>query len=150
MKGDQMDTTESKTATAAMPAAGSFVWNEMMTPDVAAARTFFAGVLGWEYEERDMGEHGRYTMIRNKGSEIGGMMQMDGPMWQGIPPHWMAYIAVDDVDACARKVEAMGGKVCVPPTDIPGVGRFTVINDPTGATISLITLEMPAAAQPLG
>jgi predicted enzyme related to lactoylglutathione lyase len=63
-----------------------------------------------------------------------------GPEFGGAPSHWMAYVAVDDVDAKARRVEELGGKVCVPPTDIPNTGRFCVITDPTGATLSLIAL----------
>ena len=56
-----------------------------------------------------------------------------------IPPHWGIYITVDDVDATARKAEAIGGKVVVPPTDIPKVGRFSVIKDPQGIPFSVIT-----------
>jgi hypothetical protein len=63
-------------------------------------------------------------------------MPMTGPEWRGVPPHWMVYVAVDDIDAAARKVVELGGKVCVPPTTIP-VGRFAVVNDPQGATFSL-------------
>jgi len=54
----------------------------------------------------------------------------------------MVYIAVDDVDASVAKVEELGGKIHRPPTDIPGVGRFSIIADPTGAVLSLITLKM--------
>ncbi len=64
-----------------------------------------------------------------------------GPEFGDTPSHWMPYVAVEDVDGAARRVWELGGKVCVPPTDIPGVGRFCLINDPTGATLSLITLS---------
>jgi len=57
------------------------------------------------------------------------------------PPHWITYIAVDDVDELVTKVWELGGSICVPPTNIPNTGRFAVINDPTGATFSLITLK---------
>lgn len=57
----------------------------------------------------------------------------------------MAYVAVDDVDEAARRVWELGGKVCVPPQDIPEVGRFCVVNDPAGATLSLITLSAGAS-----
>jgi predicted enzyme related to lactoylglutathione lyase len=68
------------------------------------------------------------------------MMQMAAEFGDA-PSHWMSYVAVTDVDATAQRVEELGGKICVPPTDIPKVGRFCVITDPTGATISLITLQ---------
>jgi predicted enzyme related to lactoylglutathione lyase len=69
-----------------------------------------------------------------------------GPEFGGAPSHWMPYVAVNDVDASVKRVEELGGKVCVPPSDIPNVGRFSVITDPTGATISLITLGPPPGA----
>ena len=72
----------------------------------------------------------------------GGMYQM-GEEYGDAPSHWMSYVAVDDVDESAKKVAELGGKVCVPPTDIPNVGRFSVITDPTGATFSMITLKNP-------
>jgi predicted enzyme related to lactoylglutathione lyase len=75
-----------------------------------------------------------------EGRPVGGMFQM-GTEFGNTPSHWMPYVAVDDVDAKAAQVKELGGNVCVPPTDIPNVGRFCVINDPTGATISLIKLS---------
>lgn len=123
--------------TQAPPAAGTFCWNELMTTDVGAAKAFYTGLLGWSTEEMDMGEMGTYTIFRKGEQQVAGMMAMVGDSWEGVPPHWMSYIAVDDVDASTAKVEQLGGKVCVPPTDIPNVGRFSVITDPAGATISL-------------
>ncbi|ACJ00973.1 VOC family protein [Rhodospirillum centenum] len=131
---------------AAMPPFGSFVWQELMTPNPAKARTFFGDLLGWSFREVDMGEHGLYTIISHGGRDVGGMMKMDGSTWDGIPPHWMTYVNVADVDAACAKVTDLGGKVCVPPFDVTGVGRIAVINDPTGAVISLITFAMPDAA----
>ena len=84
-----------------------------------------------------MGEMGTYTMFKKGEQPVGGMMAMPPDCGEGVPPHWMSYIAVDDVDASTAKVEQLGGKVRVPPTAIPNVGRFSVITDPTGATISL-------------
>jgi predicted enzyme related to lactoylglutathione lyase len=56
-----------------------------------------------------------------------------------MPPQWGAYVTVDDVDLTAKKAAKLGGKVLVPPQDIPGVGRFSVLQDPQGAMISVIT-----------
>ncbi|MDY7108102.1 MAG: VOC family protein [Planctomycetota bacterium] len=124
-------------STQAPPAAGTFCWNELMTPDAGAAKRFYGELLGWTSEDMDMGEMGTYTLFRKGDQHVGGMMPMVGDCWEGVPPHWMSYVAVDDVDASTKKAEQLGGKVCVPPTDIPNVGRFSVITDPTGATISL-------------
>jgi predicted enzyme related to lactoylglutathione lyase len=130
-----------------MPANGSFCWNELSTTDDAAAMKFYGELLGWEFKSSDMppseGSEAPpvvYNEIVVGGRHVGGVFKM-GPEFGGAPPHWMAYVAVDDVDAKARQVEELGGKVCVPPTDIPNTGRFCVINDPTGAAISLITLK---------
>ena len=123
--------------THAPPAAGTFCWNELVTPDPGASKSFYSELLGWSSDDLDMGEMGTYTIFRKGEQQVAGMMVMVGEQWQGVPPHWMSYVAVDDVDASTARVEELGGKVCVPPTDIPNVGRFSVITDPTGATVSL-------------
>jgi predicted enzyme related to lactoylglutathione lyase len=114
---------------------GEFCWFEVNTPDAEAARKFYGGLFGWKTQQMDMGGFPYHTLHLSD-KPIGGIMPMTGPEWQGVPPHWMLYVAVDDVDAAAKKVVELGGKVCVPPTTIP-VGRFAVVNDPQGATFSL-------------
>jgi predicted enzyme related to lactoylglutathione lyase len=129
-----------------MPASGAFCWNELATTDLDAAQNFYKALLGWEIKGSKAAacEGSEQPMVYNEivvgGQSVGGMYKM-GPEFQGAPSHWMAYVAVEDVDERARLVWELGGKVCVPPTDIPNVGRFCVVNDPTGATISLITLK---------
>ena len=83
-----------------------------------------------------------YTMIKVGDAQAGGMMPMEGPMWDGIPTHWMVYFAVADCDGTAARVGESGGKVCVPPTEI-AVGKFSVLNDPQGATFSIIQMSGP-------
>jgi hypothetical protein len=58
-----------------------------------------------------------------------------------VPPHWLVYFAVDDSDKTAEKAKGMGGEVMVPPTDIPNIGRFAILNDPQGAGFAVIRLE---------
>jgi uncharacterized protein len=131
-----------------MPANGSFCWNELSTTDSDAAIKFYTDLLGWEIKKSEAAASCEgseappmvYNEIVVGGQHVGGIYKM-GPEFGGAPSHWMAYVAVDDVDAKAAQVAELGGKVCVPPTDIPNTGRFCVINDPTGATISLITLK---------
>ena len=113
---------------------GKVCWHECNTKDSGAATKFYCELFGWTTSECDMGGQ-MYTMLHRDGEPFGGVMQMTAE-WGDAPPHWMTYVAVDDVDASAKKAEELGGKICVPPTDIP-VGRFSVITDPTGATISL-------------
>jgi uncharacterized protein len=121
-----------------MPGNGDFCWYELATTDAEAAKKFYAALFGWEYKAGDIGGVA-YSEIVANGRAVGGIHQM-GAEFEGAPPHWMGYVAVADVDASAKKVEELGGKVCVPPTDIPTVGRFCVINDPAGAPISLIKI----------
>ena len=116
---------------------GTFSWNELMTGDTARCQAFYTDVLGWTTREMDMGEAGIYTIFRVGDRDVGGMMKMDGPQWDGIPPHWFSYITVDDVDARVAKVEAANGKVIRPPFDVEGVGRIAIISDPSGAAIGL-------------
>jgi predicted enzyme related to lactoylglutathione lyase len=124
-------------ATQGTAAAETFCWHELMTRDVPAAREFYTELLGWTTEEMDMGEMGKYTLFKKGEEQIGGMMAMPDEVPQEVPPHWMTYIAVDDIDALANRVNELGGMIHVPPTDIPNIGRFCVIQDPTGGVISL-------------
>jgi predicted enzyme related to lactoylglutathione lyase len=134
-----------------MPANGSFCWNELSTTDDAAAIEFYTKLLGWQVKTSEVsascegaGDAAGAPVVYNEivvgGRHVGGIYKA-GTESGGAPPHWMSYIAVDDVDEKAKRVTELGGSVCVPPTDIPNTGRFCVINDPTGATISLITLS---------
>ena len=120
------------------PSTGVFCWTELMTRDVAKAKQFYGDLIGWKMTDQQMGDF-TYTMLTPPGSKepVGGMMQMDGPQWEGIPPHWMPYIMVENVDDSAKRVTELGGKLNLPPTDIPKIGRFCVIEDPTGAVIAL-------------
>jgi predicted enzyme related to lactoylglutathione lyase len=118
---------------------GTFCWNELATNNLKECKKFFTDLLGWTSEDSDMGGT-KYTVFKQGEKMVGGMMAISKD-WGDVPPHWMGYIAVDDVDSKAKKVEELGGKVNVPPTDIPTVGRFCVITDPGGAVVSLITME---------
>lgn len=116
---------------------GDFFWHELTSPDPASSAPFYKAVLGWDLEPRDMGGF-TYQMIRRAGQDMGGAMPMEGPMWDGIAPHWMLYVAVDDADKAKADVEANGGTVKVGPFDAPGVGRMLVVADPKGAVFTLI------------
>ncbi len=121
-------------ATKTPPATGTFCWNECLTTDVEAAKTFYTGLMGWTTREMDMGPAGTYTLFVNNGQEVAGMMKTPQ---EGMPSTWLSYLAVDDVDASTTKAEQLGAKVCMQPTDIPNVGRFSVLTDPAGAAIAL-------------
>ena len=122
-----------------MPAHGAFCWNELASKDAEAAKKFYSELLGWQYKTSD-GAGMVYNEIVVNGQHVGGLYQMTAE-YGDAPSHWGAYVAVDDVDASAKRAEELGAKICVPPTDIPNTGRFCMITDPTGASISLITLK---------
>jgi predicted enzyme related to lactoylglutathione lyase len=111
---------------------GTFCWDELHTKDLEASKKFYGGAFGWsgKGEQGDM----PYWHVTSGGKEIGGMTShMGGP---NVPPHWLSYIAVSDVDAVSKKVETLGGKVLMPAMEIAKVGRFSVVRDPTGAVFS--------------
>ena len=122
-----------------MPENAKFMWNELLTKDPEGAVAFYTSVLGWSAEEMDMGPGGTYTILKTGGENVGGIMKMDGVQFDGVPPHWMSYVSVTDVDAAVDRVTSAGGTVQAPPFDVPGVGRIAVIADPTGARLSLMT-----------
>ena len=119
---------------------GAFSWFELMTTDVEGAKTFYTRLFGWETEDMPM-ENLSYTITKIGDEGVGGIMPLPTET-EGAPPHWGVYVTVDDVDATAKKAEELGGRVHIPPTDIPNVGRFCVIQDPQGAFISAITYAM--------
>ncbi len=124
-------------ATEAMKMHGAFSWNELMTNDVAGAKRFYSELLGWTLTDMES-SCGSYTMAKAGDTEVAGIMATPAEA-QGMPPAWGAYVTVDDVDAMPAQVEALGGKVILPPQDIPDVGRFMVMQDPQGAVLMLIT-----------
>lgn len=117
---------------------GTMCWCELSTSDTAGARKFYCELIGWTTKPSGNPEM-EYIEWQNNGSEIGGMMPLQ-PGMEGVPPHWLIYFMVANVDASAARAEQLGGKICVPPMDIPNVGRFSVIFDPTGAAFAIFTL----------
>ena len=118
--------------------AGAFCWFECTTREDAACIAFYKALFGWTTSDVDMGTAGIYTLFHNKGEQVAGLMPMKGPEWpEDMPAHWMPYVAVEDLDATYARVETCGGHVCVPPTVIPDVGRFAVIDDGGGAFFSI-------------
>jgi len=111
--------------------AGSFLWYELMSTDVAAAKAFYAKVVGWTSEDVPMPQM-TYTVLRAGETQIGGMMTIPTDA-AGMRPCWMGYVGVDDVDSAAAAVKRFGGSIHKAPSDIPNVGRFAVVADPRGA-----------------
>lgn len=127
---------------------GNFVWYELMTSDVNGAIAFYKDVIGWGTQAFEGGD-APYSMWTAGQTPLGGVLPLpDDARKAGAPPHWIAYVAADDVDALTKRAESLGAKTCVPPRDIPKVGRFSVITDPQGAAIALFKGSGPAMPQP--
>jgi predicted enzyme related to lactoylglutathione lyase len=116
---------------------GRFCWYELMTTDLAAARNFYDPVVGWQSSDAQMPGM-KYWMFKQGDAMVAGLMDLpEESRKMGTPPNWIGYVFVPDVDASAAKVTASGGKIYVPPTDIPNVGRFAIFADPHGAVLAL-------------
>ncbi len=120
------------------PKPGSFVWWELVTPDVEGAIDFYGQVIGWSASKIDM-QGQDYWLWSREGDEMnpGGLMtppgQYDGPAF------WIYYVWVEDVDATTARVESLGGQVKLQPQDVPGQGRISAITTPGGVMLGLFT-----------
>lgn len=112
---------------------GDFIWYELMTTDADGASRFYASLLDWRISPS--GQPGMdYRQIEASEGAVGGILALDAAMIaEGARPAWLGYIAVDDVDACVASIEQAGGRIIVPPSDIPDIGRFAMVTDPQGA-----------------
>jgi uncharacterized protein len=119
-------------------AAGSFCWIELHTSDQKAAKSFYASLFGWTPQDMPMGPNDFYTIFKLQGRDAAaGCTLRPDETSMGVPPHWLIYIAVDDVEAAAAKAEQLGGKILAPPFDVMDAGRMAVVQDPTGAVFCL-------------
>jgi hypothetical protein len=115
---------------------GHFVWYDLMSKDPKASEEFYTKVVGWSYQDFPMPDF-TYRMIAHGENQLGGIVPLEEA--DDIPSHWISYLNVPNVDETVKKAEELGGKSCVPPTDIPEVGRFAVVNDPQGGFFSPFT-----------
>jgi len=120
---------------------GAYAWCELNTRDMARAGAFFATLFGYQTKKLEGGME--YTTLHLGDQTVCGILQMDSHWPAEVPPHWMPYFAVADVEAALQKVAALGGKTCVPPFDSP-YGRISVIEDAQGGMASLIGMAKPA------
>ncbi|MGC2201662.1 MAG: VOC family protein [Stellaceae bacterium] len=124
---------------------GRFVWYELMAADSEAAKDFYSKVMGWGTQPGPVPGMA-YTIFTTAGMPVGGLMaQPEDARKMGAPPSWIGYIAADDVDATVERIKRLGGTVHVPPSDIPNVGRFSVVADPQTAVFALF--KSPATCE---
>jgi predicted enzyme related to lactoylglutathione lyase len=126
-------------ASATAPPPRRFFWCELHTTDPTGALSFYENVIGYIHQSMDMGDGNQYHTL-NIGDV--GRAGVTGFL-QGAAPHWLPYVAVDDPDATLARAKKQGGKVLMGPDDIPGVGRFGVVEDPTGAVLAVMKAMPP-------
>ena len=124
---------------------GSFIWYELMTTDALGAKAFYDAVAGWDIDAASASPTMDYRMIkRQDGQMTGGVFTLNDEMLgHGAKPCWLGYIGVDDCDAAAKAVEAAGGKVTMPPMDVPMAGRIAMVSDCCGAPYYIMTPTPP-------
>jgi predicted enzyme related to lactoylglutathione lyase len=115
---------------------GTFCWIDLATTDVPGAKDFYRRLLGWEMEDLPSGESA-YTMCRLDGKDVAAIYETPEPQRSQLPPHWNSYIAVDDLDAATAAAKGLGATVMAEPFDVADTGRMAVIQDPTGAVVTL-------------
>ncbi len=113
---------------------GAMCWNELLTRDAETAKAFYGKLFGWEFYGD---EH--YIHISNRGRNNGGMMEMDENFGE-MPPMWMVYFHVADIDAAMNRVAELGGRVVTQKMEAPDTGWFTVVQDPAGAVFYIMQL----------
>lgn len=119
---------------------GDFIWYELMTNDADAATRFYAAVIGW-----DVDDDPEYRHIKAGDEFVGGMLPLTPDMTaHGARPQWVAYVAVDDVDAMVSAIGERGGRTLMPARDMEGVGRFAMVSDPQGAVFYVMKPTPPA------
>jgi uncharacterized protein len=129
----------SRRSSISIPDHGTFMWNHLVTADQRKCGEFYSSLLGWHRHVLDALPFGVYTIFEQNGNDVAGMMNSTIDFTRSRPPQWYAYIAVDDVEACATRAEQLGGKLIERPHEVPGVGRACLIADPTGAPITFMS-----------
>jgi predicted enzyme related to lactoylglutathione lyase len=118
------------------PEIGSMVWIDLTVPDAEKVRDFYSAVVGWNSEDVDMGGYADYSMnTPGNGTTITGVCHARG-VNEDMPPAWMPYFVVADLDASIARCTENGGEVVVQPRSL-GEGRFCVVKDPAGAVAAL-------------
>jgi predicted enzyme related to lactoylglutathione lyase len=113
---------------------GQWLWNELHTTDPPAAIEFYEALVGYTHKSMDMGPGGTYHTLHHGETGRAGVTSH----LAGAAPHWLPYVTMSDVDATIARARKAGGRIPMSPEDIRGVGRFGIVQDPTGATVAML------------
>jgi len=116
---------------------GAIGWIDLTVTDAGAVKDFYARVVGWKNEPLNMGEYDDFVMKTfDTGRPMAGICHALGAN-AAMPPVWLPYITIEDLDAAMYRCVQHGGEIVAPPRGIEGHGRFCVIRDPAGAFAAL-------------
>lgn len=119
-------------------APGTFCWPELSTPDQKNAVAFYRELFGWDVNDQPIGPTETYSMFKVRGLDVAAAYSMRPEERQsGAPPHWNAYVSVANADEAVKRAQQLGAKVLAPAFDVMDAGRMAVLQDPTGAVISV-------------
>lgn len=117
---------------------GTFSWIDLATPNLEASKKFYSELFGLKTVDTPAGEDMVYTMLTLEDKPVAAMFELSKEQQeQGMQPHWNSYVTVDRVDSAAEKAKTLGGTVLQQPFDVFESGRMSIIQDPTGAVLSL-------------
>lgn len=117
---------------------GAFCWIELSTTDQNAAKSFYEKLFGWQVNDFPMGPNEVYSVFKLGEQDAAAACTIRPEQRsQGVPPHWMIYVAVESADTTANQAAQFGGKVLAPALDVYDAGRMAVLQDPTGAVLSV-------------
>jgi predicted enzyme related to lactoylglutathione lyase len=147
---DTMEDSRTETGSGSSDTPSDFFWYELMTPDQAGSEAFYTKVVGWTAAAMNPDSHGNPYVVVSAGTRgIGGLLQLTDEMKAGgARPGWLGYIHAADVDAKVKAIIEAGGSQLLPPTEIPGVGRFAMVADPGGAAFYVMNPKPPEGMEP--
>lgn len=115
---------------------GKIGWIDLTVGDAEEVSAFYRAVVGWKSEGADMGGYQDYCMLPAEGGAVAGVCHARGTN-EGIPPQWLIYITVADLEQSLERCRALGGEVVRPTRGLGGMGRFAIVRDPAGAVCAL-------------
>jgi predicted enzyme related to lactoylglutathione lyase len=121
------------------PEVGSLSWFDLTIPNAEEVRDFYSKVIGWKYQPVPMekGKYNDYNMIAPRSDlTVTGVCHAQG-VNKNLPPQWMLYFTVEDLDKCVEECNSNGGKIIAEAKDMGNYGRYCVIKDPAGAVCAL-------------
>lgn len=123
------------------PEIGSITWCDLTVPNATEVKNFYEKVIGWKADPVSMGDYDDYSMIAPESNKIAAGICNAKGINAKLPPQWLIYITVDNVDKSIKTCLELGGKVLIEAKTISNYGRFCVIQDPAGAVCALFKPE---------